>query len=270
LVATAARYGDKLLPVLSPDSGVCDDGHWHDIRWYQGGFRQLFNDNGRGLNVVPFDVWVAEVVGRYASSPAIAMWEPVGEADASTCAPGFSGSDCVNHLSCPDEQAAATVLRSFFDLIGSEIHRADPHHLVESGVGGSAECGMEGSDGAYVQAGPGVDVTDVHDYGSDTVPLPGVGASGEQARLAQAEAMGKPAIVGEVGILASSGGGPCVTPAVRLAELERKVGADLFAGFSGVLAWDWVPVAQTGCSDDIGPEDPLLPWVRSGGPGAGW
>ena len=92
------------------------------------------------------------------------MWEPISEAEASTCSAQYEPQDCSGNQTCPNEAAAAQALRSFFDTVGAEIHSLDPAHLVENGLLGSGQCGTSGTDYQYVSASPGVDVLSYHDY----------------------------------------------------------------------------------------------------------
>jgi mannan endo-1,4-beta-mannosidase len=264
LVSTAGNFHVRLILSLGPQDGTCDSGHWDDVSWYSGGYRQRFNDNGDSNDSTSYLTWVEQVVSRYRENPTIAMWEPINEPEAAACLPGYLGNACYDGATCPNEHSAAVALRSFFDAVGGEIHRLDPGSLVESGEIGSGQCGTAGSDAAYVESSPGIDVTSVHDYGADTTALPGDSYNGEKVRLAQTEAVGKPIIVGEMGI--DSGGVGCVDGTRRLAEFQHKIGAALFAGFSGALVWDWVPSPQPGCSPDVGPSDPFMVWLRAVGP----
>lgn len=260
VVAAARTHQQKLILALSGQSGGCDDGHWKDRSWYNGGYRQVFNDDGRGLAIASYWSWVDEIVTRYAGDPTIAMWEPVSEPEASDCPAGLTGAACEGHQVCPSEAAAADALRSFFDTVGGEIHRLDPAHLVESGALGSGQCGMVWTDYQTVHASAGIDVASVHDYGADTVALPGDQWNGEQERLTQAAALDKPIIVGEMGIRASDTASGCTSTATRASELQHKIDAARSAGFSGTAVWDWLPstAPDGGCTYDVKPGDPFL------------
>ena len=73
------------------------------------------------------------------------MWEPINEPEASDCAPGLNMDACYPQLRCPDARAASAALRGFFDVVGREIKRIDPNHLVESGALGGTQCGWTGT-----------------------------------------------------------------------------------------------------------------------------
>ena len=258
-VDAARTHHQKLIMSLSGQDGACDDGHWKDPQWYEGGYRTLYNDDGRGLTTAAYSDWVQEVVLRYRGDPTIAMWEPLNEPEASSCPSGLAGPGCNGHQLCPDQHAAAIALRAFFDTIGAEIHRLDPDHLVESGALGSGQCGLSWTDYQYVHASAGIDVASVHDYGFDNVALPGDQWNGEQERLTQAAALDKPLILGEIGIRASDTTS-CTTTTRRAAELQNKIHAARAAGFSGTAVWNWVPPTanEPGCNYDLSPGDPFL------------
>jgi hypothetical protein len=184
------------------------------------------------------------------------MWEPISEAEASTCPAEYQPLNCSGHQVCPDETLAAQALRFFFDTVGAEIHALDPMHLVESGLLGGGQCGTQGNDYKYVSASPGIDVLSYHDYwGLD--PVGGGRTNGMRLRLTQAEALGKPIIAGEAGLIAGTGPG-CISDPTRNAAFIAKEHAQFNAGSSGLLVWNWVPSISTACSYDVGPSDPVV------------
>jgi hypothetical protein len=72
--AAAAKYGDKLIPVLANQWGDCDGvdeapgvqlGH----AFYSGGYRSNTSEGP-----LPYWQWVKDIVARYASSPAVYAW----------------------------------------------------------------------------------------------------------------------------------------------------------------------------------------------------
>jgi mannan endo-1,4-beta-mannosidase len=258
--AAAVAHGQRLVVTIANQSGTCDNGHWEDPSWYDGGFMDVFNDpsNSAGTGLTPLSYWdyLQLLVNRYKDSPALGMWEPMSEPAAGTCPPEDEPTNCGANQTCPNETAAAQALRYFFDTVGGEIHTLDPNHLVESGMLGGGQCGTGGSDFEYVSASPGIDVLSYHDY-YGPAGLGGDQWNGIGVRLAQAATLAKPIIAGEMGIEAGTGAG-CVSPQVRNSEFASKIQAQSARGASGTLAWDWVPSAQAGCSYDVGPEDPLL------------
>src|SRR5206468_1778497 len=132
VVNAAAAHNQKLIMVFSGQSGTCDDGHWKDTAWYSGGYKQSYNDDGRGLASLPYLDYVKLVVSHFKDNPAIGMWEPVSEPEVTNCAAGYKADGCYGHTTC-SETVAAQTLRSFFDSIGSQIKSIDPNHLIESG-----------------------------------------------------------------------------------------------------------------------------------------
>jgi hypothetical protein len=253
----AATHHDFLLVSLSGQDGTCDDGHWKDAAWYLGGYRRAYNDDGRGLAPIPYSNYVREVVQRYAGSPALGMWEPVNEPEASSCDANYSGSQCYGHLVCPSERAGALALRKFFDTVGGEIHRLDPRHLVESGFIGSGQCGTSGPDYRYVNASRGIDVLSYHDYYAATARVGGDRWNGIAVRLRQAAALHKPIIGGEIGVAAGRGG-DCDSRAQRLTSIRGKANQQMAAGSDGVLIWDWQPAPTSSCDYSTYPGDPVL------------
>ncbi len=263
--AAAASHGQRLIASLAGQGGTCDNAHWQDPSWFAGGFKDVFNDppttDGRGLTPLSYWDYVQAAVAHFKTSPALGMWEPISEPEASTCPEQFEPLECSGHQTCPDEASAAQALRYFFDIVGAEIHSLDPDHLVEDGMLAGGQCGTSGSDFSYVSASPGIDVLSYHDYYPGNEPMGGDRWNGLAVRLGLAAALGKPIIGGEVGLEAGSGGG-CLTVAERGGDDVAKAEAQLTAGSSGVLFWDWVPTATDTCSYDIAPDDPLLAALR--------
>jgi hypothetical protein len=260
--AAAEAHHQRLIVVISGQGSGCDGSHWQDPSWYDGGFKDVFNDptttDGTGHTPLSYWEYLQDIVSRYASSPALGMWEPMSEAEASTCPPQYEPTNCSGHQTCPDEAAAATALRYFFYTVGAEIHALDPKHLVESGLLAGGQCGTQGSDYQYVSASPGIDVLSYHDfYGS--VALGGNRWNGLAVRFAQAVAVGKPIVGGEVGIRASTSSSVgCQSWASRDSTLKLKFAVQARHGSSGELAWNWVPSPQPGCSYDVGPISPTV------------
>jgi hypothetical protein len=190
------------------------------------------------------------------------MWELVNESEASDCPSGLAGPRCSGHQRCPSESAAAVALRSFFDIVGSEVKRIDPNHLVESGVIGNGQCGTAGRDYHYVHASPGVDVASYHDYGAPDEAVPGDQWNGLQVRLDQSAAVGKPLVVGEVGIRASDRTSGCPSLARRTRQLHRKLDGQFGAGIKGLLTWNTVTEPYPGCTFDINRDDPAFALIR--------
>ena len=258
--AAAAANNQRLIVVVSGQGSGCDGGHWQDPSWYAGGFRSVFNDpsttDGKGLMPLSYWDYLQALVSRYASSPALGMWEPMSEAEASTCPPEYEPINCSGHQTCPNEAVAASALRYFFDTVGAEIHALDPRHLVESGLLGGGQCGTQGSDYQYVSASPGIDVLSYHDY-YGTAALGGDQWNGLAVRFTQAVAVGKPIIGGEVGLQAGLATG-CLSDESRSLAIGIKAKTQSRHGSSGLLAWNWMPAVTAPCSFDIAPTDVLM------------
>ena len=250
----AAAHGDYLIATLSDQAGTCDGDYWHNDAWYKGGYQTLHESDGQGRNITSFSGWVNKVVPRYRNNAALGMWELVNEPEASNCNSGYTGSQCFGHNPCPSD--AASSLRSFFDTMGARLHSLDSRHLVATGLIGKGQCGSAGSAYKYVSASKGVDVLTYHDYGDEVQPpLPTDLATAVTA----SKALGKPLVTEEAGMTAAPSGVTCSrTLAGRATQVVTDINAQVAAGVAGYLAWDWTPVANSGCSLDIGPNDPLL------------
>jgi mannan endo-1,4-beta-mannosidase len=209
----AANAHQRLIVTLADDWGRCD-GAPKDTEWYRTGYRGAYWN------------WLHEIVNRYRSSPALGMWEPVNEPE----------------VAC----GSSDVLRSFFDAVGGELHRLDSSHLVESGTIGGGQCGLVGAEYAYVHASPGIDIATYHDY--DAAPLPGDQWNGLATRLAQAAQLGKPLIIGEVGMNAADGVAGCPSTASRRDVFKAKLDAQLPAGVAGFLPWVWSNTGDGACN----------------------
>jgi mannan endo-1,4-beta-mannosidase len=251
IVAAAGRHGDRLIMSLGNQAGDCDDGHWKDPAWYAGGYRDVYPGDGYTVATTSYWDWAREVVTRYRNSTAIGMWELINEPEASTCAAGYTSWQCGGHLTCPDEHVAAAALEAFFDTVGTEIKRLDPNHLVESGSLGGPQCGWVDADFAQVSGSPGVDVLSYHDYESGALP------TFLASRLATARVLGKPLIVGELGVVAGDGGTGCPSRADRRTIVADKLRSQSTAGVASTFLWDWVPDPRTSeCTYDVGSDDP--------------
>ena len=265
----AARYHVYLIPVISDQGGTCDGDHWQDPAWYAGGFRDVYNSpadsDGTGRTTLAYWDYMNALVSRYADSPALGMWEPMSEAEASTCPATFEPTNCSGHQTCPDEAAAASALEYFFTTVGAQIHSLDPEHLVEAGFLGGGQCGTSGGDYQGVGASAGVDVLSIHDY-YGSVPMGGDQWNGLAVRFAQARALDKPIITGEAGIVAGSGQSGCESLQQRSADMAAKMSAQFAAGDSAFLVWDWLLDPLGPCSYNTGPTDTSLSGVVASPP----
>jgi mannan endo-1,4-beta-mannosidase len=267
----AAKYHVYLIPVISDQGGTCDGNHWQDPAWYSGGFMNVYNSaansDGRGLTPLSYWDYMNALVSRYADSPALGLWEPMNEPEASTCPAADEPTSCGGHQSCPNEGVAASALEYFFTTVGGQIHRLDPEHLVEGGFIGSGQCGTSGPDYQAVGASSGLDVLSVHDYYGST-PMGGDQWNGLAVRFAQAKALNKPIITGETGILAGNGQRGCESLPQRASDLSAKMSAQFAAGDSALLVWNWELETLGPCSYDTGPGDTSLSSALASAPGA--
>ena len=260
IFSAAAAHGQRLIPVITDQGGTCDGGHWQDPDWYDGGFKAVYNSpsttDGTGRESQSYWTYLQEIVNRYKDSPALGMWEPISEAEASSCPSADQPANCLGHQICPDERASARALRHFFDVVGARIHSLDPNHLVESGLLGGDQCGIVGADYKFVSASSGIDVMGYHDYYGYS-PKGSAGWQVLETRMRQARSLNKPFIAGEVGMKAGPGPG-CVSLARRNRDMESKISELAAVGVSGSLVWNWTTDRVTACSYDVGPLDPLM------------
>jgi len=264
--SAAAAHGQRLIVSLTDQGGTCDNGHWKDPAWYDGGFMDVINapsnTDGRGLTRLSYwdylqAIVLQAIVAQFRSSPALGMWEPISEPEPSTCPTQYEPRDCAGHQTCPDEAVAARALRHFFDVVGAEIHVLDPNHLVKDGMLGGGQCGTTGPEYEYVSGSPGIDVLSYHDYYPGPTLIGGDQWNGLDLRFQQATALDKPIIAEEMGMEAGPGAG-CPSLWRRTNEVAARVQAQLGAGSSVVLLWDWVPEMTSPCAFDIAPGDPVL------------
>jgi mannan endo-1,4-beta-mannosidase len=224
VLAIAAAHHDKVIPVLANQYSYCD-GAGKDLAWYARGYRGTV---GRG-DVLTYRSYVAKIVQRYANNPTVAMWQLVNEGQA------------VNSNGSCNETAALSALLSFSNDVGSMVHGLDPNHLVSlgtlAGYSGSGHqwCGAANADYQALMASPGTDVCDFHDYGYPSYPMGmPVGPNLAQA-IQRCHANGKPIMVAETGIFATSS----AQLASRAAQFKAKFAAQLEAGVVGELMWTW-------------------------------
>jgi mannan endo-1,4-beta-mannosidase len=247
----------RLIVDLGGQSGTCDGGVFKTDEWYKSGYlRPYLGADGYARS--SYWEYLREVVSRYAANRAILMWEPMGEPEASDCAPGSSGGDCYGHMSCPSD--ATTTLVNWFNRVGAEIRKLDPGVLVGTGELSDGQCGWAGAGELRIDEASGVDVASFHDYGSPSVAMPGQLTAG----IADANEAGKPLVVGEVGI--DAGDGCTISLAERAREMGAKLKAAMSAGVSGWIPWSYGTGTKS-CDTYILPGDPVLA-VLADAPGA--
>jgi mannan endo-1,4-beta-mannosidase len=230
-VAAAKARGHLLILILGDDGGECGDGGTKKTNeWYASGFRQSY---------LP---WVQTVVARFADEPAVGMWEPMKAAN----------------------EVDTLTLRTFYDVVGGEIRRLDPNHLVVSGTHGPWAYG--GEDGyAQIHASAGIDVGSSHDFDNRPDTPPNL-----ESALRAIAVVSKPLVIVELGMLASSTGDPsqqlgaltCTSWQDRREDFRRQFESSFATPLAGITVWNWLPVTGTGCSLAIGSSDPVAALVR--------
>jgi mannan endo-1,4-beta-mannosidase len=249
-VLTSARsHNQRVIPVLANHWGDCDDQVQHTKAWYDGGYNTIARNQPQS-----YYQYVKTIARRYKADPVIAMWELENEPEAPSNTSG----------SCPDQHAAAISLRNFFDVIGQRVKTEAPGQLIESGVVGSGQCGASGDDYSYVHASPQIDVGSYHDYGADTVAVPGDQWNGMQHRLDQLNALSKPMITGEAGIKASNTAAGCRSLASRASLFKTKRDGQFAKGDKGFLVWNYMPTNDGSCNyETVTAGDPVMTGMLS-------
>src|SRR5207253_10914369 len=118
------------------------------------------------------------------------------------------------------------------------------------------QCGTSGERYVELHRIQEIDLCEYHDYGAPDAALPGDRWNGLAVRLDACRKLGKPMVVGEVGIRVSDAGG---SASVRSNLFQHKLDAQFAAGVAGWLIWTWRDALHHG-SDDyyVGPNDPAL------------
>ncbi|MEO3937850.1 cellulase family glycosylhydrolase [Dermatophilaceae bacterium Soc4.6] len=261
-IAAAAKAGLRVMPVLEDGPGDCSTGEKRvplsradNGQWYSQGYKVPLGWAARS-----YRDYVRVMAEHYKDDPTILGWTMVNEAET-------------------DQRDAQgrSVLVSFAGDISAVIKAADPHHLVTLGSQSNGAPGASGADFREVYAQTGLDFTEVHDWnrwGSDTEAMPGSeeGALPDPASatctardapiacsFAIAKLLGKPIVVGEVGIDASDDAGR----ARRAQLVDAKARAAFGAGASGYLVWHLDRTATDDLSVLTSPPDPLLPVLKA-------
>lgn len=243
-LAAARASGKRIIAVLADQWDSCES-TFKDATWYRTGYRQTILPKDR----VTYYSWVQEVARRYAANDTILAWELVNEPEVDS-RPGVCA------------RSAALVLQDFAGTVASTIHRIDPNHLIALGTMGGGECGADGTQYARVNAPAAITICTYHDYGHPTVALPGDRRNGLARRIAQCNALNKPLMIDESGILLRDCGG---STQARAADFTAKIKAAFARGVVGYLPWAWNDAAHGGSVDDygIGPGDPTLGVLQS-------
>lgn len=247
VVARAAANRQMLILSLVDGANNCNAGKKKlDRSWYQSGYKAYYLG------------WIDYVVSRFRNSTAIAMWEIANE-------PGWG---------CPgDCGVTKDEMKSFFDTAAARIKRNDPNHLVESGAMGKDIAAMWASaDYAYVQSGPDVDVTSMHEYEYEWNGNTGAGTAFPYEKRAS-DSINKPIIIGETGApLSLPTNATCRDSSVTEQDLMKsKFDSYLAGGASGVLIWSYMKTLPVwlapGCSSRqhffYGTNNPVFSMLRS-------
>ena len=241
-LAAAKAHGLKVIATLIDqwgDCGASGPGYgYKEPSWYQSGYK-----DPDPTGTVSYRDWAAEIAAHYKDDSTILAWQLVNEPEVGDC-------------STVGEAAAGNLLSSFASDVSGLIKSVDPNHLVSLGTLGSGQCGASGPDYQSVMTVPTLDLCEVHDYTPSQL-IPGDQFNGLGLRINQCNALGKPLIVGELGVDPNDVGG---TLADRANVVDSKLCAQLSAGVAGVLLWDWDEPGQY----DVAPGDPVLgvlaPW----------
>ena len=100
-------------------------------------------------------------------------------------------------------------------------------HLVSLGTIGTGQCGAIGAEYQYVHGSPAIDMCEFHDYDHATQPLPGDQWNGFAVRVSQCNALGKPMLIGESGVVAdaaTNGGSSGSITATTLLRRRLRLG----------------------------------------------
>jgi len=242
-LTVAAARGQRVILTLADQWGACEEVPtpvYKDETWYGSGYKTIVRSG-----LVPYRDWVAEVVRRYANSPAIFAWQLMNEAED---APARDS---------PCSGSAAATLKAWAADIAGLVKSIDRNHLLSIGTSGGGQCGAVFTEYKDLYALQDVDLCEYHDYGSPTEAMPGDRWNGLLFRIQQCRELSKPIFVGEIGIQTATAG----SLAARAADFAAKLDAQFAAGVSGILLWGWRDAAHGGSSlsdYDIGPNDPVL------------
>ena len=259
VVALAKERGMYLVPTLEDGPGNCSTGPrtvplWatDDDTWYGSGYREPL-----GSARTSFRDYAPLVAAHYRDEPTILAWMLVNEAETSQ-----------------RDAQGRSVLVGFAADMAARVRAADPNHLITLGTQSNGALGTSGPDFRDVYSLPGLDFAEAHDWpreGRDPdLAMPGAAADGSlpasdspeclrvQASLACsfsiASEIGKPLVVGEVGITATEPGQ--VAPRARV--FAEKMSTAFADGAAGYLVWHYSSAPTDGYDVVAGTDDPLL------------
>jgi hypothetical protein len=154
-----------------------------------------------------------------------------------------------------------TTLRAFFNDVSTTIKGIDPNHLVSSGSWAPWAYGGEAGF-KLIHDVPNVDVGSLHEYDYDYNNGNTIVSPHFTPALNAMNALNKPLIIGETGILAADTN--CRTNRiVRRDAMKQKFEQYLAGGAAAVFIWNWQAVQPSGCEHSFGPGDPLLPMIKA-------
>jgi probable HAF family extracellular repeat protein len=241
-LAVARAHDVKVIATLGNQWPDCEPlAGYKNTAWYSGGYKQP--DPG---GTVSYRDWVQEVATRYRDDPTILAWQLLNEPEVLPA----QGGDC----GTVPESTAYNLLSSFAADVSAVIKRADPNHLVSLGTIGSGQCGAQSDDFTRLMEIPTLDLCEFHDY-NQTDFVPGDQFNGLRTRINACNALRKPLLVGELGIIPNQVGGSLTD---RANVIAGKLCAQLTAGIAGMLVWAWDKDGSTVNNYDIGPGDPAL------------
>ncbi len=234
VVRAAERHNQKLILTLADGRSYC--GEWDGYNGSDGSGKQsVWYSSGYKTNYVP---WVRSVVSLFKDSPAVGMWEIINE-------PGDSDN---------------TTLKAFFNDVSTLIKQIDPNHLVSSGSWAPWAYGGEAGF-KFIHDVPNIDVGSLHEYDYDYNNSNTIVSPHFTPALNAMNALNKPLIIGETGILAADTN--CRTNRTQRRDAMRKKFEQYLAGgAAGVFIWNWFPTNPTGCQLDFGPGDPMVAMMR--------
>ncbi len=249
IVAHARAKGIRLLLSLTDGNrkGVGDNScgaGGHDSNWYRGGWR---TDLGP---------WIDALTSHFRDDPTIFGYEVISE--------GWNDTPD----GCPSD--ARAVAAAFYDGAARRIKASDPNHLVSSGSLGPYACGH--GDYASIHASPAMDLVSFHSYIYDwdggvsggTSRITGPNGWWSNEVMTAAHTLGKPAYIGEDGILA---GTQCTTTSIsrRVTDIAKILDSYMTNGEAvGVNLWQVTAQGDyRGCQYDARYDDPQWAVVRS-------
>ncbi|MDT4938081.1 MAG: mannan endo,4-beta-mannosidase, partial [Pseudonocardiales bacterium] len=220
-LAAARTHGYKVIATLIDQWGNCGatngQGYgYKEASWYQTGYTQADPSA-----IVSYRDWVQEIVSRYKDDPTILAWQLVNEPEVGRC------TDV-------SEPQAASILSSFASDVSGLVKSIDHNHLVSLGTIGTGQCGTSYTDYKAVMSIPTLDLCEFHDYTPSQL-IPGDSFNGLALRISQCNELGKPLLVGELGVNPADVGGTVA----RANLVDSKLCAQLTAGVAGALLWAW-------------------------------